>query len=337
MKLKNLFTGLSCAMLAIFLIGCKKKVPNVAPQPDTNITGVVDVTRMLQHLTDIEMISANISEQNFLENHYMPQRIDGNGTVTPVFDIPSSTLFQAFNLTKCTDNVLREGTVNLSFRYEPERFPRQTMNSIYAHAYGFVGSLTLSEYVANGYRIKTRNGEPVLIMNQLPSANADLSAVKLSWSVNGVFEITPPNQPNQQMVMEISLIKTLENSTDKNVYPKNGYINWNQALVSYSGVIKGKHFDGSAFTMTISSEQPLVRDFSCVPDQNEGGTISQNVPFKIQPSTYHPFVSGIASYMPQQMYRREIYYGNEGDNRLPYQCDSKAMVLIQGNAYPVDF
>ena len=335
MKLPILKAGIVCSIIALTL-SCGKRTITVAPNPDTNTSDAVETMWMLHHLTDIEMVCAYIAEQDAYDNDYKPAAIAGNGTMTPIFDVSSKTLFQAFNQTKCTDNLTREGTINLNFKYDPSVFPHQTRNSIYMHEYGYAGQLTLAEYVVNGYRIKTRNGVPALIMNQLPSADADVAKVKLSWTITGEFEIIHPQDAGKVMRLEVNLLKTLENSTNPAVYPKNGYINWDQALISYAGSVKGTNFDGTAFTLTVSPESPLVRDFNCVPDAAQGGVVASTSPLKINPGTFHPFVSGTAAYMPEGRYRREMYFGNEGDERLVYQCDNKATVLIKGNLYSVD-
>ena len=335
MKLPILKTGIACATF-VLISSCGKRQPNVAPSPDTSTSDAVETVWMLHHLSDIDMVCSYIAEQDAYDNDYNAIASTGNGTVTPIFDISAKYLFQAFNKTKCTDNVLREGTIALNFKYQPDVFPRQTQNSVYMHEYGYAGQLTLSEYVANGYRIKTVNGTPALIMNQLPSADADLSKVKLSWTINGSFEITHPENANKVMRMDVNLIKTLENSTDGAVYPKNGYVQWDKSRVSYSGVVKGINFEGTAFTMTISPESPLVRDFSCVPDPSQGGIVTSATPLRMNAGTFHPFIAGTASYLPDGRYRREIYCGNEGDPRLASQCDNAATVLIKGNLYSVN-
>jgi hypothetical protein len=335
MKLQILRAGIVCSIIALS-ISCGKPKLNVAPNPDTNTADAIETMWMVHHISDIEMVCAFIAEQDAYDNAYKPMAISGNGTMTPIFDIASKTLFQAYNQTKCTDNLLRDGTINLNFKYQPDVFPRQTRNSVYMHEYGYAGQLTLSEYVVNGYRIKTHNGVPALIINQLSSADADVSQVKLSWAIRGDFEIIHPQDAAKVMRMEVNLLKTLENSTNPSVYPKNGYIRWEDAIVSYSGVLKGTNFDGTAFTLTVSPEAPLVRDFNCVPDLSQGGVVASASPLRINPGTFHPFVTGVAAYLPEGRYRREIYFGNEGDQRLSYQCDNKATVLIKGNLYTAD-
>ena len=52
---------------------------------------------------------------------------------------------------------------------------------------------------------------------------------------------------------------------------------------------------------------------------------------------HHPFVNGIATFKPSQKYPRQVYFGNESNVNLAWQCDNAGEVFIKGIAYRVNF
>jgi hypothetical protein len=98
------------------------------------------------------------------------------------------------------------------------------------------------------------------------------------------------------------------------------------------------------FKMTIDANTPLVRDFLCSSDPVSNVTSSGaagSTTISIAKEEHHPFIKGIASFTTgtpaQNLYPRQIYFGNEGNPDTAPQCDNTGEVLIKGISYKVNF
>lgn len=340
MTTKRLTLGFATLLLSsALIIGCKKE-DNVAPDPDTETSGAVEAAWATFQITDIDMICSYLGENLLYTSIYNDLKEAGNGTVTPIRDTNAKYLFLAFNQTKCVDGHFRDGTIVFNYSYVPGKFPNQSKSSKYYRDFGFAGELTMSEYKVDGYKIRTTNGVPAIIYNKVSGADYSPATENLKWYLDGSFEITDPNDTSKHMSIVVKLNKTLTNTSKPEVFKPNktAAITWTNAICAYDGTVTGKHFNGTAFTMTVSSESPITRDFTCFPE-SISGVAATNTPGVFAPvkQEFHPFKTGIASYMPDKKYRQEIYFGNEGTPDLAAQCDNTGVVLIKGNSYQVNF
>ncbi len=244
------------------------------------------------------------------------------------------------------DGFERDGTISMFFNQD-DRYP----NAKYTNKYKFEGEIYFFEYKVNGWRITLADPlNPMRLMNTLPTDKWDPKTTDLTWKILGKLRMEHPSDPNKNMVWETAgLTKTLLN-TDVNpsVYdPKKeaGAITWSLGVVAYEGKVFGlcPRLDSlgnvtqamAPYTMTINPSFALTRDFSCAPIQAIGpATSPTSTPTRLE---HHPFDKGSVSFTVSTAYPRQIYYGNEGNQELPYQCDNTGVVLIKGNSYPVNF
>jgi len=340
MTTKRVTLSFAALLLSAALItGCKKE-ENTAPEPDTDTSGAIEAAWATFQITDIDMICGYLGENLLYNTIFNAEIAPGNGTVTPIRDSAAKFLFLAFNQTKCIDGHFRDGTVSFKYEYVPGKFPFQTKSSKYYRDFGYAGELTLSEYKVDGYKIRTVGGYPAVIYNKLEGADWNPKTENLKWFMDGYFDITDPVDTSKHMKIDVKLNKILTNTSDPKTFNpnKNSAITWTNAVCAYDGTVTGTHFNGTAFTMTISSQSPVYRDFTCFPE-SIGGVVATNTPgvFATVKQEFHPFNKGIASYMPKGKYRQEIYFGNEGTPEQPEQCDNMGIVLIKGNSYQVNF
>jgi len=283
-----------------------------------------------------------MGENNLFNHFYNSANTPGNGTMTPTRDTTGKFLLMSFNKTTCLDGRLRDGSVFMLYRYDTILFPNkeQTRNSKYMREKGFAGNITLSDYRVDNWLIQTDRGIPAKMFNKLETEKYDPTVTKLTWYFGGRFIFTSPADTNKKMVCEVRLTKTLENSTDPKVFAptKSSAITWSLGTISYQGDANGSTIDGVAYTFSISPSTPVKRDFTCYSDPilTVATTATVGVVNSVK-QEYHPFISGIMSLKEGTKYVRQVYYGNEDDATLNYQCDNKGVVLIQGNSYPVDF
>ena len=81
----------------------------------------------------------------------------------------------------------------------------------------------------------------------------------------------------------------------------------------------------------------LIRDFSCAPDRVRGVKLDPQNNLEKLDLTHHPFVKGVAVFTIGDKYPRQIYFGNESNSGLAWQCDNVGEVMIKGIAYRVNF
>jgi hypothetical protein len=324
---------LSIALLSaawILFCGCPKKKPNVPPEPDTDLQSSVDVSNALFAITDVEMIAAFIAE-NDDARFYTPSPDANPNNYTKKHSLANQTLFAAFVDVKCLDGKKRSGTVAMDYS-------NSTNHAYRYHDYKFAGQLSLLDYRQDGWLIRNYPlNQPCYVYNQISTLPFNPAATNMSWLIEGGFEFIHPTDPSRNMIVNAKLIKTLANTSDKNVYStaSNITIDWTKSLVNYSGEASGTRGNES-FSLKINEGSALKRDMTCYPDKI-GGISSVQPTFKTWNREFHPFMAGVMSFKPGDKYPRQIYFGNEGNPELNPQCDNSGEVLIKGISYRVDF
>lgn len=320
----------------LVITGCKPK-PVEPLKPDTDTQSTVDATFALRTIADIDMICSYGGEHNYQTSEVRrffepcPDNVDNGITGIYVPNVHDDYVTISFNKTLCYDGHLREGSVHLDYK-------NPIQGTWYYRNYKFKGALTLSEYKVDGWKVRTSNGVPCSISNLLKDPAFSPQTTKLSWLIEGSFDFTHPTDPSKNFTWKGKIIKTLQNTSDPTVYPPSGTqkINWNKALLSYEGEMSGSTTTGNSYKMTLSSSSPLMRDFMCSPDRI-GGLQQENYIKRTWGLESHPFVMGIAYLTPNDAEMREVFYGNEGDTSLEFQCDNSGLVSIKGITYKVDF
>jgi hypothetical protein len=327
------------AGLVLGITGCDKK-PNVAPEPDKEFQSTVDLQFAQMVITDIDMICSFVAEGgNSLEvpKFYMEEEPGAVNSVTVTNDIQAKYLFVSYNNTKCIDGRVRNGTIVMNYAYT-------NPNARYYRDFEFEGKVSLTNYKVDGWDVTLNNS--FIVTNKLASPAYDSKTTKLSWRMNGDFNLKYPADPSKNMRVNADLVKTLANTSDPAVFPVShqSAIQWSLAVVEYKGTMFGTTSGNVDYTYQIDDKNPLARDFSCFPDQVGG--LGASPSFKTWKSEFHPFTKGQASLKTGNLYPRVIAYGNEqgeyGDlakdpKDLTYQCDNNGVVTIKGIAYPIDF
>jgi hypothetical protein len=312
------------------LMGCPKRRVNIAPPVDQELQSTRDITFAAEVISDVDMICSFIGEEDMDPSFYVQQPVSGSGTVTAIRNTLEDKVILGFNRTRCMDGKIRDGSVNMEYR-------NANPNAGYYPEYGFEGRVTLLEYKVNGWLIKTTNGEPCVVKNLLSSPAYNPAQTKLSWSISGSFDFTHPADPSRNMTWKGTIIKTLANTADPDVFAPDraSPIKWSRAVVNYQGMVTGFTSGNVPYQFEMSAKYPLTRDFTCYPEK-VGGVISTDPVVRTWNIERHPFVSGVASFTTGALYPRQIYYGNE-DSDLSWQCDNSGVVLIKGILYKVDF
>jgi hypothetical protein len=356
MKMKKVTLGFSIlALSGMFILGCKKE-PNVAPIEDDEVQSSIDAVWATYVVSDLDMICSFLGENDYLNTFYkpVPANIYGpnNGTMTPIRN--ANYLSMSWGVTptgedtKCVDGRRRQGTVFMDYECDLASNPDCNPNANYYRIPGFTGKLSCSNYKIDGWIVELTNGaEPAIVYNRTKPYNYNPLTVPLIWEIGGSFKFTHPTDPKRNIVWSGKIWKTLVNTKDPKVFKptKDAAITWSLATVTYSGDISGTTTGNVPFKMHIES-QPLVRTFTCSPDQVEGVALT-NTPGTIVSLTsqHHPFVGGIASFTTGEKYPRQIYFGTEGDKDFkpdntklpPVPCDNNGEVLVKGISYKVTF
>lgn len=336
---KSIFLRFAVPMcLLAVLVSCIKRKPNVAPDPDKEFQSAVDVSYAALVISDVEMACSFVAEADLFPKFYMHTANSPGPTIanrTPNGDF----VFVTFNNTKCLDGHVRNGTIAM---YTGLRDP----NARYYHNYDFQGKVSLLNYRVDNWSVDLKN--TFLISNLLASPNHDPGKTNLSWSFNGDFILRHNADSTKNMHCNVDLVKTLVNTADKNVYNPNRVIsiNWTLAVVKYDGTMFGETSRTVPFKYTIREGNSLVRDFSCYPDKLGSTSTSTAVSSKSDVEEFHPFKDGRVTFVTNDLYPRDLSYGNE---QSPYhdvvsdplyltpQCDNKGVITIKGISYPLDF
>lgn len=310
------------------LTGCEKK-PIMEPIPDKEFQSSVDVIYAMQVITDIDM-ACSYAVENDNEDpgcfFYHAPGSPAQNIVTVVRD--NSLTHRGFNISFndaiCRDGHLRSGTIRIVF-------PSDNLNTRYYRDPEFYGKVALIDYRIDGWKVSLRNDFAV---KNLAAITYDPQKTKLSWSLNGDFDFKHPSDPAKNMHCNVDLLKTLSNTSDRNVFPnRQSMIKWDLALTEYRGSVFGETSANVPFKYKIKDAEPMLRNFQCAPEN------VKSVPNTEAPRSHyqqsHPFINGVAEFTTSDKYPRVIYYGSE-DGSAP-SCDNSGVIMIKGISYPIDF
>ncbi len=346
MKRNRFYLGMSIlALTATFVTGCKDPVQPVAPEADAELQSVQDAAWATYVITDVEQMCAFMGE-NELFNHFYTH-VPGTPVLNQVSverNTQAKDLRMLFNDSRCVDGRFRQGTVFMRYGFDPAISPGANPNSEYYDEYGFAGQLSLLNYRVDGWIIENFDPKfPAYVYCELTAPKFDPKVTKLRWRVAGKFKFSHPSDSlkKRTIIWEGTICKTLENTSNPLVFSTNRLVpvNWALAVCSYSGNIQGSTNATVPFKMELGAfNQPVVRDFTCFPDKVAGVAITPTPNVLSQRfEEHHPFVKGIATFTTADKYPRHVYFGNEGNPDLPWQCDNVGEVLIKGISYKVNF
>lgn len=329
--MKKIAFGFSIlAAAAVVMIGCKKEKDEEIT-PDMEFQSSVDVSYAMQVISDIDMVMSYAGENDQDLSRFfrhVPAYASTSSVVTVSRDTGMHVINVSFNKALCRDGHRRDGTITMNFT-------NSNPNAKYIRDFEFLGKVRLITYKVDGWTIKSMND--FVIRNLVAPVNYSPSTTNLSWSLKGDFQLIHPSDSTKNMRCEVNLVKTLTNTSDKNVFPpsKQAAINWSISVVNYTGNAFGLTNRDQPFQYKIYDSRPLVRDFTCSPDKVTGTTVGTN---SVTPAyeLYTPFTNGVASFTTSTKYPREIYYGAE-DSDVAGPCDNAGTVMIKGISYPVDF
>jgi hypothetical protein len=351
---KTVVFGFSILAACAAFPGCNKHESSVPPEPDIDTQTALDAAWMTYVVTDIDQMTAFIGVGEERSTFYAPVNTatvsPAGGDVEPYNDPSTTRLSMLFNRTHSRDGRFRTGEIRL--RYDPalRLIPEANPNALYYHKYGFAGELTLSDYYIDrsadtaadlrGRQWLVTMPVAGLINNEMKQSAFNASNEKLTWRISAKFRFRHPTDAsgNGDMSWEGTLYKVLENTSDPEVFDpsRNVAVTWSLAVCGYYGEITGK-MGNRTYKLSIRENERLVRDFSCTPDRVNGVTISADGAIAPQHESHHPFVKGIAAFEMDNKYPRQVYFGNESNTRLSWQCDNTGEVLIKGIAYKVNF
>jgi hypothetical protein len=348
MKITKLTLGLPVLAIAGLFLGCKKPEPNVAPVADTETQTAVDAAWATYVVTDIDMMCSFLGENDCIRHFYTD--VPGTSTSTEGWydytrDISEQRLSMNWFNTKCLDGRVRSGEVRLVYNPTYSINPRSNPNANYYHDYGFGGRLTLTDYRVDGWLITMP--EPGYIYNEQLTNPWDGKTL-LKWHISAKFHFQHPTDSTgkSDITWDGKIWKVLDNTLDKKVFTptREPAITWSISTCSYygdilgttnGGVIPGS--TGIPYTMKITEKNSLKRDFTCTPDRVAGVTIDDKDKLDQRDDQHHPFVKGIAEFKTADKYPRQVYFGNESNTTLAWQCDNTGEVMIKGIAYRVNF
>lgn len=323
---------------------CKKPTPNTPPEPDKEVQSALDATWATYVVTDMVMMCGYLGENDYLEHPYL--HLEGtpfNNQVKAVRDPSEERLSMVFNQTECTDGRLRHGEVRMTYKPDPINNPFANPNSNYFHEFGFAGELSLSDFRTDSFLITMGpKGKPErgYVINQLDTNEFNQDEVNISWEIRSKFHFQHPEDSTgaSDIEWEGKIFMVLTNTADDSVFSRDREpaIIWERAVVGYYGEVTGK-IGTTPFTYSIKESQMLIRDFSCAPDRVRGVKLDPQNNLEKLDLTHHPFVKGVAVFTIGDKYPRQIYFGNESNSGLAWQCDNVGEVMIKGIAYRVNF
>lgn len=327
MKAKNpahLMAGL--AMTSLLFTACDKRAP-MAPERDTEFQSAIDATYALQVISDVDMVCSYACENDLATRKAFFWEAPGSNPQNKVtVSAADHYINVSFNNALCRDGHQRDGTIRIQFN--PDLLP----NADYYRDYGFWCRVMFIEYKVDGFNVSLRND--LRIKNLAASPTWDPRNTPLSWSINGDFDLKLADGTGKDVHCNLNLVKTLSNTSDPAVFTgKESMINWNKALLAYTGSAFGETGGNVPFKYTIRTGQPIVRDFQCSPEQVSSLTPDERPRSPYQ--EYHPFVNGVADFSTADRYPRVVYYGAEDGSSAP--CDNSGVIMIKGISYPVDF
>lgn len=334
--MKSNFLFKSSAFVATFwmLTSCQKPALMEA-EPDKEYQSSIDVTFAATVISDVDMLCGFTAEGDNYPKFYKASS-NSSGTYSASRDTLGKYVFMGFNNTTCADGRVRDGSIAMYYG-------ATNPNAIYMRDFEFQGKVSLLNYRVDGWIVES--GNTFVITNLLPSFAYNTEQTNLSWSIKGDFTLKHPSDNTKNIHCKVDLVKTLANTSDKNVFApsRQSAINWELSVVEYKGTITGETANNTKFKYTINDANPLVRDFMCYPDKVAGITTS---PVTTELEEFHPFTKGRVTLYTGELYPRDLSYGNEQDTyhdvkdaplKLAAQCDNKGIVTIKGISYPIDF
>lgn len=329
--MKKIAFGFSILAAAVVVMVSCKKEKDEEIVPDMEFQSSVDVSYAAQVISDIDMIMsyAGENDQNLSRFfRHVPASNNTQSVVTVSRDTGMSVINVSFNKALCRDGHRRDGTIRMNFE-------NTNPNAKYYRDFEFKGKVRLINYQIDDWTITSLND--FMLVNLVAPVNYSPTTTNLSWSLKGDFKMRNPTDTMKNMRCEVNLVKTLMNTSDKNVFPpsKQAAINWSIAVVQYKGSMFGTTSNNVPFKYEIVDSRPLVRDFLCSPDKVYGTSAGSN---SVTPAyeLYTPFTDGVASFTTSTKYPRQIYYGAE-EAGIPGPCDNAGAVMIKGISYPIDF
>lgn len=328
-KMKNILNIIFSGILILSsLNSCKKGVPSTPePTPDpytynAELQSAKDISFATFAISDLDMMCSFVGENAFLNHFY--KEVPGTSAMAANRDDYQKTLAIGFGKTSCIDGYLRDGSVFLSYSYDPNYNSAANPQSNYYRDYGFAGRLALGQYILNDWKIELFDASKhPHIVNRVSSVGYDPSKVDLTWEITGKFKFTHLKESSRDMIWEGTIVKTLTNTSDPAVFASNKStaINWNLAKVSYTGIVSGIVLGDKPFSYYIDDNNALQRDFSCavVPVGSTGVT------------QFHPFISGGATATISDYHPRIINYGSAN------ACDNDGTISFNSETHTVKF
>jgi len=330
-KMKKITLGFSilAAATSIFMASCNKKVTE-APVADKEFDSSVDASYANTIATDIDAICGFLGENAYVKFFNVAV---GAATITPNNIVGVSSTFTWPANTKCADGKVRSGSIVMTYSYTD-------INASYYRDYGFIGYVTLNNYVVDGWEVDDSTTYPLnnstprfTITNMLPGSNFNALTTNLKWSIEGYLKMKNVADPSKTMVWDGKITKTVKNTASLVPLPNAlTPITWTMAVVQYEGTVKGTTPGNVPYTYTVDAGKGLIRDYTCSPDKMLGINTTPSV--SVISSEFHPFISGTASFTTSAKEDpRVIDYGSEGTA----PCDNSGIISIRGISYPVDF
>lgn len=322
------------ATVALFTFSCKKD-KNVAPEPDKELQSSIDVSYALLTLSDIDVLTGFIGQNQLYPQFYLPTAFS-TGTIVSSRDTTNKYVNIGFNKTACVDGKVRDGSIFMNYDSQTAK------NRGYYYDFGYRAKITLSNYIVDGWEINTSNGSQIVVENAVTPVNYDPKTTNLSWNLVGDITMKNTNDSTKNIHLIFNLVKTLVNTSTPAVFPisKQAAINWSLAVIEYKGTVYGETSGNVPFKFEVVSEKGLARVFTCSPDKVYGISLGATPSSSVTPGVeeFHPFINGAGSFTTAALYPRIIHYGpEERVENSAAPCDNSGAVTIKGISYPIDF
>ena len=332
MKMTKITLGFSIlATAGLLVVGCNKKA-NVAPEADTEFQSSVDASYATALVTEIDDICGYLGEGYTTSNTSYFYNAGSLGSITYATPSADVVAVSYVGTVTCMDGKKRSGTVTLDFSGSS-----LTTAAKYYRDAGYVGKVTLSNYVVDGWAAD--NSSTFTITNTTASG-FNAAATPLTWKLSGngyfSYRTGTVTAAADSITWKGTLDKTLTNSTNSLVMASNKLtaIKWSiststvspGAKCTYKGTVKGVVSMNKAYTLEVKEgdENLLMRDFACSPDKK---IITPT--YSVLTSEWHPISAGVTNFtITGATDGRVIDYG-------PISCDNNANVTIKGISYPV--
>jgi hypothetical protein len=323
------FEVMVLTVLALFC-ACKKNketeatiVPAAPYQADTALLSTIYGTYANFMVSDIEMVCSSIGENSAPSNtSFYSAHPSSSGTITVIRNNLINRVSVMFNQTICNDGRVRNGSLYMFYKEQVYAQHPLTGNENYIRDYNFTGRITLEEYSVDGWLVD-EVPLTVFIHNLRPNSSTPING-NLRWLFMGDFKM---KKGQDSLTWKGSFTKTLENTSDSLVFNPLTYwpINWNLALIAYSGLAIGTTLGNVAYTYEMDSIQKVKRDFFCRPDAFGSPSFTG----------FHPFVSGKASFTTAGAHQPRKISFEINEDELPPQCDNLAIIEIGSSRYTI--